>query len=152
MSRGRVPWLSDLPASQDDLNFIVPELFIEPPTPNLASETISIHWTTTRHLSIDTMHESRSVPTTNYLDDYEPLSRNNRSRSVPLSLNAVTLSKKLVFISDRFEAKHQATQRTRTVSDSETSRPSVTPKRYSDLVENWMTESDGPVSKVGSPV
>ena len=161
MSLSRVPHLDELSAPQDD--FIVPELCIQPPTPRLPSEeseAIDIPWIIPRHWStgcIFTMHESRSARLLDGLNP--PLSRDRRSQSVPLSLNAVALSKKLVNVSDRFEAKHQAVkmrekERSRTVSEGETTRSSH-PKRHSDLIEQRQRErvtTDELPPKIGSSV
>ena len=159
MSRRRgVPDLTQVSAYlEDDFHFTVPELHIQPPTPRSprqTSEAIDVSWITkTRSLSISyipTMHGSR-LDTLN-----PPLSRDRRSQSVPLSLDAVVLSKKIVNVSDRFEARHQAVkmqlkERSRTLSGSELSQgPSH--KRHSDLIEEWLRESDDFSPKIGSPV
>lgn len=162
MSRHEVPDLPTVSAFiEDDFNFTVPELHIQPPTPRLPSEETNISWTTTtRNLSVSyitTMHESHSAPSTNLLDTLNPpLTRDRRSQSVPLSLDAVVLSKKIVNVSDRFERKHQAAkmqlkERARTLSGSEIAGdPSH--KRHSDLIEQWLRESDELSPKIGSPV
>ena len=148
MSRPRVPFLDELSAPSDDL--IAPEFYIQPPTPSSPqSEAFHLLWTNSRHLSIGSitsMHHSSSVPKESILGDLNPpLTRDRRSQSVPLSLNAVTLSRKLVKISDKFEAKHSAVklrekERSRTLSGSETMTSSHH-KRQSDLVEEWIRES-----------
>ena len=158
MSWSTPPFLDAISASQqDDLNIIVPELFIQPPTPRLPTEAIEFPWTTwttTRRLSLSTMHESRSE---NRFDGLNPpLTRDRRSQSVPLSLDAVSLSKKIVFVSDKFEAKHQAVkmrvkERSRTLSGSESPR-SMIAKRRSDLIEEWLREKDELSPQIGSPV
>ncbi|CAB3979346.1 Hypothetical predicted protein [Paramuricea clavata] len=161
MSRSGVPFVDELSAPQDDLHFNVPELLIQPPTPRLPSDAIAVPWSTSRHLSVGslpTMHTSQSAPTATYLAD-QPLTRDRRSRSqsVPLSLNVVAYTKKLVNVSDIFEAKNQAVkmrgkERSRTLSGSELSRTDSHPRRHSDLVEQWMKERDVFSPKIGSPV
>ena len=159
MSRSRVPFLDELSAPSDDL--IAPELFIQPPTPSSPqSEAFHLLWTNSRHLSIGsitTMHHSQSVPKTSILGDLNsPLTRDRRSQSMPLSLNVATLSKKLVKLSDTFEAKHSAVklrekERSRTLSGSEATT-SCHYKRQSDLVEEWIRESGYFLQNKGSPV
>ena len=163
--RHGVPDLTQVSAYlEDDFHFTVPELHIQPPTPRSprqTSEAIDVSWITkTRSLSISyipTMHGSRPAPSASLLDTLNPpLSRDRRSQSVPLSLDAVVLSKKIVNVSDRFEARHQAVkmqlkERSRTLSGSEISHgPSY--KRHSDLIEEWLTKSDDFSPKIGSPV
>jgi hypothetical protein len=97
------------------------------------------------------------APTATYLADQLPLTRERRSQSVPLSLNVVAYSKKLVNVSDKFEAKSQAVkmrekERSRTLSGSELSLNSPPSRPHSDLVEQWMKESDVFSTKIGSPV
>ena len=160
MSRSGVPFVDELSAPQDDLHFNVPELLIQPPTPRLPSDAITVPWTTSRHLSVGslpTMHASQSAPTATYLADQLPLTRERRSQSVPLSLNVVAYSKKLVNVSDKFEAKSQAVKMrekepSRTLSGSELSLNSHPSRPHSDLVEQWMKESDVFSTKIGSPV
>ena len=154
-----VPILDEFSAPSND--FLAPELLIQPPTPSSPqSEEFHLLWTSSRHLSIGSitsMHESHSVPQASILGDINPpLTRDRRSQSVPLSLNAVTLSKKLVNISDKFEAKHHAVklrekERSRTLSGSETTRSSHY-NRQSDLVEQWLRERDDFSQNKGSPV
>lgn len=165
MSRTGVPLLDEFPATQydDELDLNVPELFVQPPTPKLrTTNAIEIPWSTTRHrLSVDhiytRMHPSSSEPSTMYSGDFgNPLTRDRRSQSVPLSLDAVTLSKKLVNVSDMFEAKQQAIRRrgrghSRTLSSSESPR-NATSNRHSDLIEEWKRERDVLSPKIGSPV
>ena len=162
MSRYGVPDLPKISASiEDEFDFTVPELHIHPPTPRSPCVETDVSWTaTTRSLSVSyitTMHVSHSEPSTNLLGALNPpLTRDRRSQSVPLSLDAVVLSKKIVHVSDRFERKHQAAkmqlkERSRTLSESEISK-SPSYKRHSDLIEQWLRESDDLSPKIGSPV
>jgi hypothetical protein len=154
-----VPFLDEFSAPPNHSN-APPELLVQPPTPTSLSATqLHTRWTSSRHLSIGsiTMHESHSEPKASILGELNPpLTRDRRSQSVPLSLNAVAITKKLVNVSDRFEAKHCAVQirgkeRSRTMSGSETTTSSHH-KRHSDLIEEWLRESDDFSSKIGSPV
>ena len=163
MSRSGAPFLVENISTsiEENANVVIPELFFQPPTPRLEpSESIDIPWQASRrHLSVDfNMHGSRSA---NCMDGIEnTLTREKRSQSVPLSLDAVTFSRRVVTMSDKFEARHHAVQirmkeRSRTLSDSEPhhgSLPTRLPNRHSDIIEHWLRESDSFSPKIGSPV
>lgn len=155
MSRSGVPFLETISKPT------VPELTVEPPTPKLrSSEALEILWDSSRRrLSAPSMHESHSSTSTCSLDEVNrPLTRDRRSQSVPLSLDAVVLTKKLVNLSDKFEAKvvqMREKERSRTLNGCETPRDipqNTKPKRHSDLVEQWLRDSDKLSPKIGSPV
>lgn len=153
---------------RSEIQTVLPELFIEPPTPKSTSteteddNVIRDKWTSTRHSSypfIDRMHSSSSD---NFQRIDNPLTREKRSQSFPLSLDAVALTKKLVSVSDKFEAKVQVTRitrrRFRSLSGSESAEEKKISqtKRHSDLIDHLFScsqdEGEDISMKVGSPV
>ena len=100
------------------------------------------------------MHHSQSAPeTASRLELFNRnLTRETRSQSVPLSLNAVQISKKIVDISDKFNEKQSGIiRRSRTSSEGDNLRSNL-PKRQSDLVQQWLSDSTKPNTNIGSAV
>lgn len=100
------------------------------------------------------MHHSQSAPETSGLEflSCDVKRRETRSQSVPLNLNVVQISKKIVDISDRFNEKQTGVirRRSRASSEAESLRSNL-PKRQSDLVEQWIY-STKPKTNIGSAV
>lgn len=133
------------------------EVFVEPSSPQASTSPIAISSTSRKHLEIVGMYESQSAPSdagSHFQFLNPPITRRSRSQSVPLSLDAVRISKKIVDISDRFNEKQSVKMRTklrtRTLSDDEGAERNVLPKRHSDIWEEFMNSDRK--SNIGSPV
>ena len=136
-------------------NYDVPKLLVHLASPSHGQpEPFHIPCPSTRHLNIVEMHHSQSAPeTASRLELFNRnLTRETRSQSVPLSLNAVQISKKIVDISDKFNEKQSGIiRRSRTSSEGDNLRSNL-PKRQSDLVQQWLSDSTKPNTNIGSAV
>lgn len=143
-------------------NSDVPELFVEPSSPLIRqssiepSKPIDIPQPTSRHLKIVGMHESQSAPPTSNVQFFSnPITRDSRSQSVPLSLDAVRLSRQIVHISDKFNEKQNIKmyqrKKTRSFSGEAERAPKPVQKRHSANLQEWFLNCYTN-SNIGSPV